>query len=214
MAWRKLRKIVSGEVFTSLTVGEECGRNPRGEVLYSCSCKCGKETIVTASRLLSGHTRSCGCLLLEVTREIFLKHGQTVGRKRTPEHRVWQHMLGRCLCETDAAYPHYGGRGIQVCDRWKTSFENFHADMGPRPSPKHSIDRINVNGDYCPENCRWATTLQQANNKRSTVWLGYLGTYRPLTEWSRELGVSYSCLRRRLSSGWSDEEVLFGKQEN
>jgi hypothetical protein len=213
MAWKKLRQIAEGETFTSLTAGKECGRNSRGEVLYNCSCKCGKQTTVTASRLLSGHTRSCGCLLIEVTRQIFLKHGQTIGRKRSPEHRVWQHMLGRCLCETDSAYKYYGERGIAVCQRW-LDFTNFYADMGPRPSPQHSIDRINVNGDYCPENCRWATNEQQANNKRRTLWLGYLGTYRPLTEWSKELGIAASCLRGRLYLGWSDEEVLFGKQEN
>lgn len=118
-------------------------------------------------------------------------------------------MLERCHLETNASYPHYGGRGITVCERWRGSFESFFEDMGPRPSAKHSLDRIDNNGNYEPDNCRWATATQQAHNQRRTVMLTYNGITRPLVEWADQFGLHSETLRRRVQKyRWSVERAL------
>lgn len=175
-----------------------------------CLCDCGNKILTYGYRLKSGHTRSCGCLKDETAGKHSLIHGATVGRKRTPEHRSWSKAIGRCHCVTDNAYGKYGGRGIKVCERWLKSFKAFLDDMGKRPGPDYSLDRIDVNGDYCPENCRWATKKQQALNKRITKALGYQGIVRPLQEWSEILGFSVSKARYLMIKGVPDEEILFG----
>ena len=199
-----------GDVFHRLTVIGICGKSRGKENVWECRCECGGTARTKSYRLKSGHTRSCGCYKKDRAVQASLKHGCTVGRKRTPEHRIWQHLLGRCLCKTDSAYENYGGRGIKVCDRW-LEFKNFLEDMGTRPSSNHSLDRINNHGDYSPSNCRWATREQQSNNRRSTIVLGYQGSVGSLMEWARMLGVKGYTLRERYKKGWSMEEVLFGK---
>lgn len=117
-------------------------------------------------------------------------------------------MKGRCLNPSDVSYAHYGGRGISICDRWVDSFENFYADMGDPPSPHHSIDRIDNDGDYEPENCRWATHAEQRNNRRSKRSATLGGVTLPLKEWCTELGASYQLVRARIDRGWSDEDAF------
>jgi len=129
---------------------------------WECKCDCGKVTYVLGGNLRSGRQKSCGCLDYE--RKV--KHGNTSGSKETPEYRAWKNMKKRCYNTKDKYYQDYGGRGIKVCDRWLHSFENFLEDMGKRPSPKHSLDRIDYNGDYSPENCRWVTASEQIINQR------------------------------------------------
>lgn len=131
-----------------------------------CRCDCGVERPFRRRHLLSGHVKSCGCKTSEIIRAARTTHGHAPrGSPRPPEYRSWAMMLSRCRNKNFHRYRDYGARGIGVCKRWE-QFENFLADMGPRPSLDHSIDRINNDGNYEPGNCRWATRKQQAANKR------------------------------------------------
>lgn len=169
-----------------------------------CRCSCGTEREVSVYSLRRGVSRSCGCLALEVTRERATKHG-LVG---TPEYEAWQGMLKRCYYAKDKRFSRYGGRGITVCDRWRDSFEDFFADMGAKPSPKHSIDRIDNDGPYSLANCRWATTTEQARNRSNNHPVTHSGITLTLTEWAERSGVTRSALTQRLAAGWSMEEAL------
>jgi len=147
----------------------------RGEAHWSCVCDCGNEVVVRAGHLRDGSTRSCGCLKNELTSTRMLTqryalkpgHVRRGGSARSREYRSWDAMRARCTNRKCKDFPDYGGRGITVCDHWK-SFANFLADMGPKPSPQHSIDRRDNDGNYEPGNCRWATALEQRHNRRDS----------------------------------------------
>jgi hypothetical protein len=157
---------LSGVRFGRIVVVSKFGKKS-GHIAWNCLCDCGKEKVFLGVNLTSGKSQSCGCLRAEVTSQRSLKHGNRRGNGKTSrEYEAWCSMVGRCETETDTNYHNYGARGIAVCDRWRSSFENFLADMGKRPSSRHSIDRTNVNGDYTPDNCRWATKEEQMRNRR------------------------------------------------
>lgn len=129
------------------------------------------------------------------------------GRRRTPEYRTWVHMRERCNNPKSDSYAGYGGRGIRVCARW-AAFRAFLADMGRRPSPRHSIERIDNSGDYGPSNCRWATPAEQSVNKRTSVLVVWRGQRLSVTQWERHFGVSRCSLSWRLRNGWTVDEAF------
>ena len=195
---------LTGQVFNRLTVLSRAENDKNNKPQWNCICECGKNTKVQSSSLTTGGTKSCGCLRIENTGKI---NNLTHGMSKASEYKIWQTMKRRCYSETNNA-KNYRDRGITVCDRWLESFENFYEDMGPRPTTKHSIDRIDNDGDYCPENCRWATTTEQLNNTRSNARMTLNGETKTRSEWSRVLGISLGTIESRKRYGWSDEKAL------
>lgn len=191
MAGRKIDR--TGHRYGRLTVVREAGRNRHGHVTWICTCECEKQVTVVGGDLKSGNTAGCGCIT----------GGRTHGLSLSQEYICWKGMKQRCYNTKYVSYDCYGGRGIIVCKRWRDSYKAFIADMGPRPSTNHSIDRIDNDGDYGPENCRWATRVEQSNNCRRNRWLTVGGVRKTQTQWSRDLGGCDTLVSTRIRLGWS-----------
>ncbi len=183
---------LSGETFGRLTAHNVIGRNKHNQLLWRCTCECGTEKAVLGMCLRRGEIQSCGCYHKERTSAVHTKHGKT----RTPIYAVWRSMMQRCYDKNSHAYNRYGGRGINVCPEWQ-SFEGFYKDMGDRPEGK-SLERINNDGDYAPENVIWADAKAQARNRRSTVFIEHNGERKSLAEWSELSGVKLQTLWARI----------------
>lgn len=181
-------------------------KNKKGVSVWECLCNCGKTTFVVYNKLHTGHTKSCGCLAQEMG-VCVRTHNCSNRNKRTFEYWIWASMLKRCKSKTDKSFKNYGGRGIKVCERWH-KFENFLEDMGEKPTPKHSIDRIDNNGNYCPENCRWATQKEQARNKRNNYLITFRGKTKCLQQWAEDYNIKWFTVRNRLENNWDIEEAL------
>jgi len=203
---------LSSQVFGRLTVVRVSpNRYQNRRMLYVCLCSCGSpEFEVLAQSLRDGNTRSCGCLALEATVRMG-KNREKHGLCQTPEYKTWGRIVARCCNPKSLSYPYYGGRGISICPTWRENPEKFIEDMGPRPEGG-SLDRIDVNGNYARDNCRWATKLEQAQNKRNNVYLTYNGETKVKAEWLRSLGISGAAFNNRLKSGWTLEEALSAPQ--
>ena len=182
--------------------------NPsRKHILWACVCDCGVTLDVRLNALRSGGTKSCGCIKKEGNSN--RKHGMT----KTPEYQSWAHIKARCFNPKDKDFADYGGRGIKMCERWEKSFEAFFADMGKKPEGMKSIDRIDVNGNYCKENCRWANNYMQSRNKRNNRYLEINGLEMCLSDWATHLGINVSTLIERIRE-WPLEKALSTFKEN
>ena len=171
-----------------------------------CICDCGTRKVISKYHLLDGKTKSCGCLFSELLSKRNYKHGKS----NTSTYMCWCAIRNRCYRKTATGYKNYGGRGIKVCYRWMT-FKNFLKDMGEKPIGL-SIERIDNNKNYSPENCRWATRQEQNNNSRQNVWITYNGEKLTMTQWSKRLNINLTTLRSRLTTlNWTVEEALAQK---
>lgn len=163
---------------------------------WNCKCSCGKLVKVRGDGL-KRKSKSCGCLHRDIVRALMTTHGDCTGYERTKEYQTWYAMKDRCTNEVCKEYHNYGGRGIRVCERW-IKYENFLYDMGRAPTPKHSIERCNNEGNYEPKNCKWATVIEQVYNRRNTLFYEYRGETKPMKIWCLELGLNYSTVRARI----------------
>jgi len=204
------RKInLAGNTYNFLTVLREGPKHSTtGRVQWLCMCNCGSEVVVAACNLTNGHTKSCGCHKLAINISRLTTHGMA---NKCPEYKTWKNIHNRCRNPRVRSYPLYGGRGITVCDEW-ADYENFYNDMGPRPGPEYSIERIDNDGPYSRENCKWATKTEQANNRRSnrfiTVWGETLTLAQSVAKYAEPLGIEYCVVARRLQMGWAPEDAL------
>lgn len=193
---------ITGKRFGKLTVLRENGHDYKKRLMWLCRCDCGKEVNVLGDKLRAGRIKSCGnkkCRLL-------VKHGHTSHRWQSPTYKTWSSMITRCKSSNHKNFRHYGGRGIKICERWK-SFENFLIDMGERPKGK-TLDRIDNDGNYCLENCHWVTHKKQCNNTRVNHRLTFNGITMTMAEWAEKTGIKYQTLQGRLRRGWTIERAL------
>lgn len=174
-------------------------------IQWHCRCECGNEGFVCQGNIFSGKSNSCGCLQRERTSEAHRTHGES---RRSPEYRTWANMISRCHNPNQEAYKDYGAKGITVCEEWRNSYEAFLEHVGRKPSPDHSIDRIDFRKGYFPGNVRWATTYVQSRNRSNNKLIAFDGKSMTIGDWAALLGFSFDALRNRLRRDWSIERTL------
>lgn len=190
----------AGEKHGRLTAVRSVGMKSSGKVLvrvWRYRCDCGSEVEVVPSKVRNGNTKSCGCLNREKRLISSLTHGEKANGRTSPEYLTWINIRQRCGNPNSEDFQNYGGRGISVCGHWRDSFANFLEDMGRRPSPEHSIDRIDNDGNYEPSNCRWATRIQQQRNKRSNHFVTVDGVKMTVVAAAQVVGITEGGIRRR-----------------
>lgn len=191
-----------GNKFGKLTIIEECKkRSKNGHKCYKCLCECGSIKIVREDTLKSGATRSCGCSI-----------GVMHGLSKTRLYKILNGIKNRCYNNRADNYQYYGERGIKVCDEWLNDFQTFYDwALNNGYNENLTIDRMDVNGNYEPNNCRWVTQKQQANNKKNNVMLTYDGRTKTLSQWADELNVKYNTIATRYHRKWDTKDILFGR---
>jgi hypothetical protein len=200
---RKYQRVKNTEVGNCIYLGDVVGNISYGHF----KCKCGNEFSTLFSNVKSGNTKFCKHNCTHNTKKTRKTHGHS--KDNTTEYITWCSLRNRCNNPNNSSYNHYGGRGIKVCDRWLSSFENFLEDMGYKPTPQHSIEREDVNGDYEPSNCRWATAIEQANNTRRNLYITYRGKTQTSAQWCREFNIERSVFETRIKSlGWDVGKAL------
>lgn len=190
--------------FNRLTVLERA-KNRNGRVYWKCLCICGNITIVQGCSLTSKATQSCGCLHKECVKQINSTHCMS----NTPEFHTWESIIKRCTNPNTIGWELYGGRGIKICESWRHDFIAFYNHIGTRPSKKHSIDRIDNDGDYEPGNVRWATKQEQANNRRTNHYVTLRGNTLTISEWAKFTNVKRTTIHQRLKYGWPPAKAIF-----
>ena len=193
-----------GKKFGRLTVVSRGENTASGGATWNCECECGGYVPgIYRGNLLSGHTKSCGCLKLE----LFVERLTTHGKSGSKEHKAWKGIWDRCTNENAENYHLYGGRGISVAPEWRT-FEQFYADMGDAPTPSHSVDRADNDGPYAAWNCYWATKTEQANNRRSNRMVSFGGVTESVADCCRRVGMPHLVVNQRLFRGWDVERAF------
>jgi len=202
---------LTGSRFGRLTVVRRAKEHEKSQTKYICKCDCGNESIVFSLNLKRNHTTSCGCAHKEAASLAHITHGATLGsgkdqNKYPRSYKIWNRMKQRCNDKNDRSYNRYGARGIFICDRWK-DYANFLSDMG-EPNEGMSIDRINNDGPYNLDNCRWATRKQQARNTSRNTLITFNGKTKCLIEWSEIIGIHIRALHARIKHGWSVDRAF------
>jgi hypothetical protein len=190
---------LTGHKYGRLSVVRLHGRTQHGDKRWLCRCDCGNEKIVQGNNLRNQHTMSCGCLNTETH--------TTHGMYHTKIYKVWHGMKSRCVNRSHSAWEYYGGRGVEICQKWM-DFEGFYEDMGCSYKDGLTIDRRNNDGNYCKKNCRWVPQEAQKRNTRHNVFLEYKGEVKCLKEWSEIIGLAYPMLQKRISRGWQTERAF------
>lgn len=193
--------------YNFLIVKKYVGKGKYGQSLFECLCDCQNKSIVDYSSLINGKTKSCGCYKKRIMSERSKKHNMY----GTKIYWIWSSMIQRCINQNNKKYKNYGKRGIKVFNEWR-HFNNYYNDFGKYHKPGLQMDRIDNNGNYCKENCRWTTPLVQANNRTDNRVITYCGKTKNLTQWGRVFNLSHSKIRYRLNNGYSLDKV-FNKQD-
>ena len=205
---------LAGQCFGRLRVIQRA-ENKGHDTAWLCRCNCGRECVVRAFSLKRGTTKSCGCLAREVTSEWSRRVNTKHGKHKTRLHTIWALMKDRCYNKKSKSYKNYGGRGITVCDEWRNDFIAFDEWANTNGyNDMLTIDRIDVNGNYEPSNCRWITLQEQAFNKRTSRFVEYNGKKKTVAEWAKEIGLGRKTLEYRLDAGWPLEKALSSKKYN
>lgn len=194
---------IIGERYGRLVVLKRAANNKYGLPAWDCICDCGTICTVSGKSMKAGHTTSCGCAYMETR-----KGAKTHGMYGTPEYNVWAGIIRRCTDKNQPHYNRYGGRGICVCRSWRNSFASFYKDMGDRPSVNHSLDRINNDGNYTKNNCRWATRAEQLRNTSRNVNISLYGETKCMADWCREHGVTNATILYHKGNGKSWEDIF------